>query len=192
MPAGNGVGVDDRQAACPRGPRGAKCDPERSVHVVECRARPFLLERRHLLPESKVSITMSARHRQSTRNTRLPRETINQRGQSKARLSFGLTSFNFTTFPWSADPACWLMARRSSSILRTSTGWSARRMYCGATIPRSAPAGSVCDAYCGTVGRHSYGAKPSCWSEAAGTWTHFALSASSAPTSTENSGFRCR
>ena len=54
MPAGNGVGVDDHQAACPRGPLGAECDPERSVNVVERRARPFLLERRHLLPKSEI------------------------------------------------------------------------------------------------------------------------------------------
>ncbi len=54
MPASDSVGVHDHQSARPRGPGGTKRDPECAVDIVERRARPLLLERRHLLPERQV------------------------------------------------------------------------------------------------------------------------------------------
>ena len=54
MPPDNGIGVDDDQAARPRGPRASQRDPEGPIDIVERWPRPLLLERRHLLPKSEI------------------------------------------------------------------------------------------------------------------------------------------
>ncbi len=54
MPGGHGVRVDDHQATRPHGPRTSKGDPESPIRVFERWARALFLQRRHLLPQSKI------------------------------------------------------------------------------------------------------------------------------------------
>jgi hypothetical protein len=54
MPPGYCIRVDDEQTTRPRGPRASECDPKSSIVVVEPWAGPLFLQRRHLLPQSKV------------------------------------------------------------------------------------------------------------------------------------------
>ncbi len=54
IPPGDYVCVDDDQAARPRRPRASERNPESAVRVVERWPGALLLERRHLLPQSKV------------------------------------------------------------------------------------------------------------------------------------------
>ena len=54
MPPGYCLRVDDEEATRPPGPRLSKCDPERSVEVVEPWAGPLFLQCCHLLSQSEV------------------------------------------------------------------------------------------------------------------------------------------
>ncbi len=54
MPPGYCIRVDDEQTTRPRGPQASECDPKSSIVVVEPWAGPLFLQRRHLLPQSKV------------------------------------------------------------------------------------------------------------------------------------------
>ena len=84
IPLRDCVCVDDDQAARPRRPRASERNPECAVRVVEGWPGSLFLERRHLLPQSEVSITRSARRRHIARNARAPSETKKMSTRSMA------------------------------------------------------------------------------------------------------------